>query len=73
MPGGPATTRPGGELAMQIKRMKSTTVALIVAGLLVLAVGTYTSNGGFQLAGGLFLLVAIVRAISQAGSGDGHG
>ena len=52
---------------MNFKQIKPATFALTVVGLLVLAVGTYTSNGGFQLAGGLFLLVAVILAVNQAG------
>ncbi|MFC3715055.1 hypothetical protein ACFONC_02665 [Luteimonas soli] len=51
---------------MNLKQIKSSTIALLVAGVLILSVGTYTTNGGFQLAGGLVLLVAIILAISQA-------
>jgi uncharacterized membrane protein len=57
---------------MRLERISSATFALLVAALLVLAVGAYTSNGGFQLAGGLFLLVAIVRAFSDLRRGDGE-
>lgn len=52
---------------MNVKQIKPATVAIAVAGLLVLAVGTYTANGGFQLAGGLFLLVTVILAVNQAG------
>jgi membrane protein implicated in regulation of membrane protease activity len=52
---------------VNLKQIRPATFALSVAGLLVLAVGTYTSNGGFQLAGGIFLLVAVVLAVNQAG------
>lgn len=55
---------------MNPKRITPGTLALVVAALLVLAVGLYTGNGGFQLAGALILLVGIVLAISQA-SGRG--
>lgn len=58
---------------MNLKQIKSSTIALFVAAVLILAVGTYTTNGGFQLAGGLVLLVAIILAISQAGSRAGTG
>jgi hypothetical protein len=58
---------------MNLKQIKSSTIALLVAGVLILAVGTYTTNGGFQLAGGLVLLVAIILAISQASSRAGAG
>ena len=55
---------------MKLKQIKSTTLALFVAGLLVLVAGTYTSNGGFQLAGGLVLLVAAILALNQARNGS---
>ena len=58
---------------MNLKQIKSSTIALLVAGVLILAVGTYTTNGGFQLAGGLVLLAAIILAISQASSRVGTG
>jgi hypothetical protein len=58
---------------MSLKKISSSTVALLAAGVLVLAVGIYTQNGGFQLAGGLMLVVAAIRAIGQSinrSSGD---
>ena len=42
------------------------TIALLVAGIFVVAVGTYTRNGGFQLAGGLICLVAVMLALRGA-------
>lgn len=56
---------------MKLERISSATFALLVVALLVLAVGAYTSNGGFQLAGGLFLLVAVIRALGDLRRGDG--
>ncbi len=58
---------------MNLKQIKSSTIALLVAGVLILVVGTYTTNGGFQLAGGLVLLVAIILAVNQASSRTGRG
>ena len=55
---------------MNPRRITPGTLALVVAALLVLAVGLYTANGGFQLAGALILLVGIFLAITQA-SGRG--
>ena len=52
---------------MNLKQITPSTFALLVAGLLALAVGTYTANGGFQLAGGLILLVGLILAFNQAG------
>ena len=51
---------------MSLKKITPGTIALFVAALLILAVGTYTDNGGFQLAGGLVLVGAISLALSQA-------
>ena len=56
--------------AVNPRRITPGTLALVVAALLVLAVGLYTANGGFQLAGALILLVGIFLAITQA-SGRG--
>lgn len=56
---------------MNLKQIKSGTIALLVAGVLVFVVGTYTANGGFRLAGGLILVVAVILAISQASSRAG--
>jgi hypothetical protein len=53
---------------MNLKQIKSSTIALLVSGVLILVVGTYTTNGGFELAGGLVILVAIILAIIQASS-----
>lgn len=53
---------------MNFKQIKSNTIALLVSGVLILVVGTYTTNGGFELAGGLVILVAIILAINQASS-----
>lgn len=53
---------------MNLKQIKSGTISLLVAGVLMLVVGTYTANGGFQLAGGLLLVVTVILAISQAAS-----
>ena len=51
---------------MNLKEITSSTVALLVAGVLVLVVGSFTANGGFQLAGGLILLAGVVRALEQS-------
>lgn len=53
---------------MILKKIKSSTVALLVGGLLLLLVGTYTENGGFQFAGALLLFVSVIIALRQAGS-----
>lgn len=39
---------------------QSSAIALLAAAAVVLAVGFYTDNGGFQLAGAIFLLVGVI-------------
>ena len=56
---------------MDFRRIKPTTFAILVVGVLALLVGTYTDNGGFQLAGGLFLLVAVIVGFNEANRRDG--
>jgi len=51
---------------MNPKRIKSTAYALLVAGLFLLTTGTCTDNGGFQLAGGLSIVVVVIQALPQA-------
>ena len=51
---------------MNLKNIKSTTYALLVAGLFILLTGTYTDNGGFQLAGGMLIFVTLIIALGQA-------
>jgi hypothetical protein len=58
---------------MNLKQVTRGTFALFVTALVVLAIGAYTDNGGFQLAGALFLLVALVVAINEARDRDGSG
>jgi len=58
---------------MNLKHIKSSTYAMLVGGLFVLGVGTYTDNGGFQLAGGILLVVAIIVALNDAASRAGDG
>lgn len=55
---------------MKVTRIKSTTYALLVAGLVILSSGTYTDNGGFQLAGGMLIFIALILALSQASGKD---
>ena len=56
--------------------IRPTTVALGVASGLMLLVGTYTDNGGFQLAGLIVGVVAVIVGFNQArasgDSGDGE-
>jgi hypothetical protein len=51
---------------MNLKNIKSTSYALLVAGLVILLVGTYTDNGGFQLAGGILIFVTLIIGLGQA-------
>ena len=50
---------------MNLKQISSSTIAILIVALIVLATGTYTDNGGFQLAGFLFLLVGCLLAFKQ--------
>lgn len=58
------------EMRMNLHRITSSTVGLLVAALLLLVTGTYTDNGGFQLAGAMLLVVAVLIAFRQASSRD---
>ncbi|MDH5832738.1 hypothetical protein [Luteimonas kalidii] len=51
---------------MNIRQVQPATIALLVAGALVLATGLYTVNTGLQLAGGLILIVGAILALGQA-------
>ncbi len=51
---------------MDLSRIRPETVALAVASALMLLVGTYTDNGGFQAAGVIVAVVATVVAFNQA-------
>ena len=51
---------------MKLRQIKSSTVSLFVAALLMLVTGTYTDNGGFQLAGAILLVVVLITAFNQA-------
>ena len=51
---------------MDIRRVPPSTLALLLAGGLVLATGLCTVNTGLQLAGGLVLVVAAILALGQA-------
>ena len=55
--------------SMNLKQITSSTISLIVAAILLLVVGTYTDNGGFQLAGGL-LTITLITAFNQARQRD---
>ena len=51
---------------MNIKNVSSSSIALMVTGLFIATVGTYTDNTGFQFAGALIFSVGIGIAIDQA-------
>lgn len=58
---------------MNLKQIRPDSIALLVAGLFVLATGAYTENGGFQFAGLILLLVGGLLAFNQARQGDDPG
>jgi uncharacterized membrane protein len=58
---------------MDLSRIRPATIALIVAAIVVLVVGAYTENSGFQLAGLILGVVAVITAINQARSGSDTG
>ncbi len=51
---------------MNLKLIKTSTVSLFVCGLFMLLVGTYTENGGFQLAGAMLVVICLILALRQA-------
>lgn len=57
---------------MKSKWITSSAIGLFAGGILLLAVGTYTGNGGFQWAGGIMLVVAATLVLDRTGrrSGD---
>lgn len=59
---------------MKLSNIRAMTVALLLATFLLLLVGTYTENAGFQWAGILLGVVTAITAINQARSpDDGNG
>lgn len=52
---------------MNLKKISATTCSLLVAGLAMLLTGSYTDNGGFQLAGGMLIFIALILALGEAG------
>ncbi len=52
---------------MNSKLLKSPSFSLFVAGLVALLVGTYTDNGGFQLAGGMLCFISLVLWLANLG------
>lgn len=55
---------------MNLKQITPSTISLIVAAIMLVAAGTYTDNSGFQFAGGILLVVALITAFNQAGKRD---
>ena len=55
---------------MNLKKITPSTISLIVTAILIFTVGAYTDNSGFQLAGGIFLVAALITAINQARKQD---
>ena len=55
---------------MNLKQITSSTISLIVAAILLLVVGTYTENSGFQLAGAILLTITIITGFNQARKRD---
>ena len=51
---------------MHFRQIKPSTIALLVAALVMLAVGTYADNGGFKLAGIILLVVVLITEFNQA-------
>ena len=53
---------------MDLSRIRPTTVALAIAAGMMVLVGSYTDNGGFQLAGLIVGVVAVITGFNQARS-----
>jgi uncharacterized membrane protein len=53
---------------LDLSRIRPATIALIVAAIVMLLVGAYTENSGFQLAGLILGVVAVITALNQARS-----
>ena len=51
---------------MHLRQITPATIALLLSALVMVVVGTYTDNGGFQLAGVILLVVASITAFNQA-------
>jgi len=55
---------------MNLKKITSSTISLIVVAIFIFAVGAYTDNNGFQFAGGIILVVALITAFKQSRKQD---
>lgn len=54
---------------MRLANIRPTPIALLVAALFILLVGSSTDNAGFQAAGLLILFVGAITAINEARAG----
>lgn len=55
---------------MNLSRIRQSTVALIIAALVMVLVGKYTENSGFEWAGYILGFVAAINSLIQASSSD---
>ena len=55
-----------GEYLVNLSKINSSTLAIMVAAIIILATGFYAQNGGFKLAGFLIHLVGCVLSFNQA-------
>ena len=62
----PSLRLPTETPVVNIRNVSSKSIALMVTGLFIAGVGTYTHNTGFQFAGALIFSVGIGIAIDQA-------
>ena len=56
---------------MNLRKIRSSSVALLVAAAVVFGTGTYTQNGGFQVAGLLILVGGLALAYNQGRNDKG--
>lgn len=50
---------------MNLAKLNSGTIAILIVALLVGGAGFYTENNGFVVAGAIFLVVGLIMAINQ--------
>ena len=58
-----------GRISLNLKNSTSGSVSLILAGVFMLGVGTYTENGGIQLSGGILVVVGLIGLFTQSEQG----
>jgi uncharacterized membrane protein YiaA len=58
---------------MNLNRITATTVTMFLTAGFLFLVGTYTENSGFQFAGFIFAVVALITALNQATSTSNSG